>query len=51
MKECHHNSSQTPKQTIDPGYGGQSSTIRLTSNESIITSTDSLEEIKVLTSQ
>lgn len=26
-KKCHHDSSQTPKQVIDPGYGGMSSAI------------------------
>ena len=30
-KECHHDSSQTPKQRIDPGYGGMSATISVTS--------------------
>jgi len=30
-KICHHDSSQTPKQTIVPGYGGMTSTISITS--------------------
>ena len=30
-KKCHHDSSQTPKQRIVPGYGGLTSTISVTS--------------------
>ena len=25
---CHHDSSQTPKQIIDPGHGGQADSVR-----------------------
>lgn len=32
-KKCHHDSSQSPKQVIDPGYGGMSATISVTSQE------------------
>lgn len=36
-KICHHDSSQTPKQKIDPGYGGMTSTISCTTtgNDSV----------------
>lgn len=47
MKVCHHGSSQTPKQTIDPGFGGQASPKKITINESI-TTTDSLQDVEVL---
>jgi len=30
-KKCHHDSSQTPKQVIDPGYGGMSSPVSFSS--------------------
>lgn len=32
-KECHHTSQQTPKQTIDPGFGGQSTAKTIFTNK------------------
>ena len=42
-KKCHHDSSQTPKQRIDPGYGGMTATISVTSSNDV-TSTQRQEE-------
>ncbi len=28
-EKCHHDSSQTPKQRIEPGYGGLSATVSI----------------------
>lgn len=30
---CHHDSSQTPKQRIDPGYGGMTATISISTSD------------------
>jgi len=34
--ECHHDSNLTPKQRIDPGYGGQAAARRLPTEEEIM---------------
>lgn len=34
-KECHHDSSQTPKQRIVPGYGGMTATISTTTSSTV----------------
>jgi len=34
-KECHHNSSQTPKKRIEPGYGGMTAAISVTSSDAV----------------
>jgi len=36
-KKCHHDSSQTPKQRIEPGYGGMTATISVTSSITDVT--------------
>jgi hypothetical protein len=34
-KKCHHDSSQTPKQRIEPGYGGMAATINTTTSSTV----------------
>ena len=43
-KICHHDSHQTPKQKIIPGYGGLSATISYTTSDSV-TATQPEEEL------
>jgi len=45
-KLCHHDSSQTPKQRIVPGYGRLTSTLTIESTQgfSAITSDEKIEE-------
>ena len=40
-EKCHHNTSSSPKQKIDPGYGGMTSTMQL---DSSITNFETQEE-------
>jgi len=43
-KKCHHDSQQTPKQRIEPGYGGMTSSISYTSSTTEVTATSPTEE-------
>ena len=45
-KKCHHDSSQTPKQRIVPGYGGLTSTINVTSGTEFTDTTSDNEPIQ-----
>lgn len=50
-KLCHHDSSQTPKQKIDPGYGGMSNVVQLESSQSnftILSETQEEEELVIV---
>ena len=42
MQKCHHDTSQTPKQKIIPGYGGMTATISYSSSSTV--SSESQEE-------
>lgn len=44
-KSCHHDSHQTPKQRIEPGYGGMSATISVTSSSTAETETKQEESM------
>jgi len=44
MQKCHHDSHQNPKQKIDPGYGGMTTAISVTSSNDT-TTTQSIEEL------
>jgi len=43
-KVCHHDSSQTPKQKIDPGYGGMSNVVQLDSSQGNFTISSETQE-------
>lgn len=48
-KVCHHNSSQTPKQTIDSGWGGATATISIQpKNTFTVTTSDGPQEEFIL---
>ena len=48
MQKCHHDSHQTPKQKIDPGYGGMTAPISITSSNDVTTNQSIEEELIIV---